>query len=153
VIGRPLVFAAFLILVLGGGLAIGWATRPDAWYAALAKPPFNPPNWVFAPVWSLLYIMIAVAGARTWLRGIGGGFALWAAQLVLNFAWTPVFFGLHRPGLALVIIVALLAAILAFIVARWHADRISAVLFLPYAAWVAFASLLNASIVMLNEAV
>ena len=149
--GRAFVFAAFL--VLGGGLAIGWATRPDAWYAALAKPPFNPPNWVFAPVWSLLYVMIAVAGARTWVHGLDRGFALWAAQLVLNFAWTPVFFGLHRPGLALVIIVALLAAILAFIVARWHADRISAVLFLPYAAWVAFASLLNASIVMLNEVV
>jgi tryptophan-rich sensory protein len=108
---------------------------------------------VFAPVWSLLYVMIAVAGARTWLHGLDRGFALWAAQLVLNFAWTPVFFGLHRPDLALAIIAALLAAILAFIVTRWHADRISAVLFLPYAAWVAFASLLNASIVMLNETV
>jgi benzodiazapine receptor len=151
---RPfLTRAAFLVLVLGGGMLIGFLTPPGAWYAGLAKPPFNPPNWVFAPVWSLLYVFIAVAGARTWLRGIDRGFALWASQLVLNFAWTPVFFGLHRPGLALVIIAALLAAILAFIIKRWQSDRISAVLFLPYAAWVAFASLLNASIVMLNETV
>jgi len=147
---RGLVFAAFLVVMLGGGLAIGSVTRPDAWYAALAKPPFNPPNWVFAPVWSLLYVMIAAAGARTYLRGPNGGLALWAAQVVLNFAWTPVFFGLHRPDLALVIIVALLAVIAAFIAVRWHADRVSAVLFLPYAAWVAFASVLNASLVVLN---
>lgn len=145
---RPLIYIVFLIAVLGGGLLIGSGTRPDAWYAALAKPSFNPPSSVFAPVWSLIYVMIAMAGARTFERG--AGFPLWLGQMALNFAWTPVFFGLHRPELALVIILVLLALILAFIATRWHADRVSALLFVPYAAWVAFASVLNASIVALN---
>ena len=145
---RPLVFVIFLVVVLGGGLAIGAVTRPDGWYAALAKPPFNPPNWVFAPAWTLLYVMIAVAGARTY--ECVSGFFLWVAQLALNFAWTPAFFLLHHPTLALCLIAALLAVILVFIVTRWTADRVSALLFVPYAAWVAFATLLNASIVVLN---
>jgi benzodiazapine receptor len=145
---RALVTVALLVVVLGGGLAIGAVTRPDGWYAALAKPPFNPPNWVFAPAWTLLYVMIAVAGARAYERV--GGFFLWVAQLALNFAWTPAFFLLHRPTLALCLIAALLAVILVFIVTRWTADRVSALLFAPYAAWVAFATLLNASIVVLN---
>lgn len=146
---RAAIYAFFLLAVLGIGLLIGTVTRPDGWYATLAKPSFNPPNWVFAPAWSLLYVMIAIAGARTW-EGGSGGFGLWLGQMALNFAWTPVFFGLHRPGLALAIILGLLALILAFIATRWRADRISVLLFVPYAAWVVFASVLNASIVALN---
>jgi benzodiazapine receptor len=145
---RALIYILFLAIVIGGGMAIGSVTRPDGWYAALAKPPFNPPNWVFAPVWTLLYVMIAIAGARTYERV--SGFALWVAQMALNFAWTPTFFLLHRPVVALVIIGALLAVILVFIRTRWIVDRVSAFLFAPYAAWVAFAALLNASIVVLN---
>ena len=145
---RALVTLVFLVIVLGGGLAIGAVARPDGWYTALAKPPFNPPNWVFAPVWSLLYVMIAVAGARSYERA--GGFAMWVAQMALNFAWTPAFFLLHRPAVALAIVVALLVVILAFIRACWTADRVSALLFVPYAAWVAFATLLNAASVVLN---
>jgi tryptophan-rich sensory protein len=145
---RALVTLIFLVVVLGCGIAIGTVTRPNGWYAALVKPPFNPPNWVFAPVWALLYVVIAVAGARTYERV--SGFALWVVQLVLNFAWTPAFFLLHRPAVALVIVAALLVVILVFIWARWTADRISALLFVPYAAWVAFAALLNAAIVVLN---
>jgi tryptophan-rich sensory protein len=125
-------------------------TRPDGWYAALAKPSFNPPNWVFAPVWTLLYALIAVVGGRTFERGARAALALWAAQLALNFAWSPLFFGLHRPAVALVVVAALLVAILTFIVARWRADRISALLFVPYAVWVSFATLLNAAIAVLN---
>lgn len=147
---NPLVLAAFLVVVIGGGLLIGFVTRPDAWYAGLAKPPFNPPNWIFAPVWTLLYVLIAIAGARTFARGLDLAFGLWVAQLALNFAWSPAFFGLHRPGLALAIVAALLAVILAFIVQRWQVDNVSALLFVPYACWVAFATLLNASIVRLN---
>jgi len=146
---RALIYVTFLVAVVGIGLLIGSMTRPDGWYAALAKSSFNPPSWVFGPVWTVLYAMIAIAGARTWERGTGGS-DLWLAQMALNFAWSPVFFGLHRPGLALVIIVALLIAILAFIATRWRADRTAALLFLPYAAWVAFASVLNAAIVVLN---
>ena len=147
---RLLIHAAFIAAVLGIGLLIGSTTRPDAWYAALAKPPFNPPNWVFAPVWSTLYVMIAIAGARTFERGMNRGFALWLAQMALNFAWTPVFFGLHRIDLAMAVIALTLIAILAFIADRWRADPVAAWLFVPYAAWVAFASVLNASILWLN---
>jgi len=146
---RAAIYATFLLAVLGIGLLIGTVTRPEGWYAALAKPSFNPPNWVFAPVWTVLYVMIAIAGARTWESG-SGGLGLWLGQMALNFAWTPVFFGLHRPGLALAIILALLVAILAFIATRWRADRTAALLFVPYAAWVAFAGVLNAAIVALN---
>jgi benzodiazapine receptor len=145
---RALVYLLFFAVVLGGGLAIGSVTRPEGWYAALAKPPFNPPNWVFAPVWTLLYAVIAVAGARTYERV--NGFFLWVVQMALNFAWTPAFFLLHRPTIALVIIVALLTVILIFTRTRWSADRVSSLLFVPYAVWVAFATLLNAAIVVLN---
>lgn len=146
-----IVLAGFLVLTIGGGLLIGFVTRPGAWYAGLAKPSFNPPNWVFAPVWLLLYVLIAIAGARTFEQGSSAALILWAGQLALNFAWSPIFFRLHRPGLALAIIVALLAVIVTFIIQRWDADFVSALLFVPYACWVAFATVLNASIVVLNR--
>jgi benzodiazapine receptor len=144
--------AGFLVVVVGGGLAIGAVTRPDAWYAALAKPSFNPPNWLFGPVWTTLYAMIAVAGWRLWRRGGASPRAKmwWILQLALNFAWSPLFFGAHRIDLALAVIALLLASILAFIVATWKADRLAAFLFVPYAAWVSFATLLNAALWRLN---
>src|SRR5688572_29520143 len=92
---RVLTYATFLAVVLGGGMLIGSVTQPDAWYVALTKPSFNPPDWIFAPVWAVLYLLIALAGARTFERGTG--FSLWLGQMVLNFAWAPVFFGLHQP--------------------------------------------------------
>ena len=141
----------FLLLVVGGGLAIGYLTVPGAWYAQLAKPAFTPPGWLFGPVWTTLYVMIAVAGWRVWRRDRGGRpVKLWWAQMALNFLWTPIYFGAHQIGLALAVILLLLAAILAFIVLSWRQDRAAAWLFVPYAAWVAFASLLNGSIWMLN---
>jgi translocator protein len=146
---RAVIYAIFLIAVVGGGLLIGTVTRPDGWYAALAKPAFNPPNSLFGPVWTLLYVLIAIAGARTWERGLSG-LGLWLGQMALNFAWSPVFFGLHQPGLALVVILGLLVAVLMFIANRWRVDHVSALLFVPYAAWIAFASVLNAAIAVLN---
>ncbi|ESX04413.1 CrtK/TspO family sensor protein [Mesorhizobium sp. LSJC268A00] len=141
----------FLLLVLGGGLLIGYATLPGEWYASLAKPPFNPPNWVFAPAWTLLYVLIAVAGWRTWERErAGAAMKIWALQLVLNFAWSPTFFGAKLVGPALVVILALLASIALFIATVWNRDRVSGWLFAPYALWVAFATLLNASLLLLN---
>lgn len=141
----------FVALVLGGGTLIGVSTAPGDWYAALAKPSFNPPNWIFAPVWSTLYVLIAVAGWRIWRHARAStAMGLWWLQLVLNFLWSPVFFSAHQIGAALAIIVTLLAAIFGFIVTAWRRDRVAALLFVPYAAWVAFASLLNASILMLN---
>ena len=141
----------FLILVLGGGLLIGYATLPGAWYASQAKPPFNPPNWIFGPAWTLLYVLIAVAGWRTWLRETTGtAMKIWGAQLALNFLWSPTFFGARMIGPALVVIVLLLASIVLFIARVWNRDRLSGWLFAPYAAWVAFATLLNASLLWLN---
>ena len=141
----------FLVLVIGGGLAIGYLTAPGEWYAGLAKPSFNPPGWIFGPVWTVLYVLVALAGWRTFERDRRSWpMGLWWAQLALNFLWSPVFFAAHRIGLAVVVIPLMLAAILAFIVMAWRKDRVAAWLFVPYAAWVSFASVLNAAIWMLN---
>jgi benzodiazapine receptor len=149
---RALVLLAiFLAVVICVGAVIGIATAPGEWYAALEKPPFNPPNWVFGPVWFALYVLIAIAGWRTFLREPGGtAMKLWYAQMVLNWLWSPTWFTLHWLWPAFVVIVSILALILAFIRVSWKGDRISAVLFVPYAAWVGFASLLNLSIAILN---
>jgi benzodiazapine receptor len=141
----------FIALVVGAGLAIGYVTAPGEWYAGLVKPSFNPPNWVFAPVWTVLYVLIAVAGWRVWRKDAGGSaMKMWWLQLGLNLLWSPVFFAAHRIGLALFIILLMLAAIIAFIVLSWRQERIAAWLFVPYAAWVAFAAMLNGSIFALN---
>lgn len=142
---------AFLALVLAGGLAIGGVTRPGAWYASLAKPAFNPPNALFAPVWTTLYVLVAIAGWRVWRRErAGAAMQFWWLQLALNFLWSPTFFLAHRIGLALLLIVLILAAASGFILTAWRADRPAAWLFVPYAAWVAFAGVLNAAIFALN---
>ena len=141
----------FLVLVVGGGLAIGFVTAPGDWYAGLAKPAFNPPNWLFAPVWTVLYVLIAVTGWRTFERDRRGWpMRLWWAQLVLNFLWSPTFFTAHRIGLALLVLLLLLATILAFMIKSWLQDQVAAWLFAPYAAWVAFALALNGAIWLLN---
>jgi tryptophan-rich sensory protein len=141
----------FLMLVVGGGLGIGYFTLPGEWYAGLAKPAFNPPGWLFGPVWTVLYVLIAVAGWRVWRKDVGGPpMRLWWAQLILNFLWSPTFFAAHRIGLAFVVVLLLLAAILAFMVMSWRQDRVAAWLFAPYAAWVAFAAVLNGAIWALN---
>jgi translocator protein len=150
-IRRPLVLVSFLILVVGGGLLIGLLNMAGPWYQALEKPWFNPPAWLFGPAWTTLYILIAIAGWRVWLRDSAGALmTVWWLQLVLNFLWSPVFFTLHLIGTALVVVTAMLVAILTFVVMAWRRDRPSALIFAPYAAWVAFATLLNASIWLLN---
>lgn len=141
----------FLVLVVGGGLLIGVLNRPDDWYLSLAKPGFAPPNWIFAPVWTTLYVLIAFAGARSFIdHRRSAAMRLWWAALLLNFAWSPLFFGLHEPALAMIVIIGLIVAILLFIAFSWRADRTAAILFLPYLAWTSFASVLNAAIVALN---
>lgn len=143
--------AAFLIIVVGTGFTIGYLNVPGGWYAGLNKPWFNPSNWIFAPVWAVIYVFIAIAGWRTWeLDRQGTAMRLWLLQMALNFLWPPTFFSAHWPGAALAIILSLFAAIFAFIAQQWTSDRISSVLFLPYVAWIGFASLLNMAIVILN---
>jgi len=148
---RNLRLALFVVLVVGTGFATGFFNRPGGWYAALAKPWFNPPGWVFAPVWSIVYLLVAVAGWRTWERDRNSmAMTLWWGQMALNFLWSPIFFTAHWPSAALAVILMLLAAVLRFIARQWSDDRISAGLFIPYAAWVGFASVLNFEIVRLN---
>ena len=143
--------AVFVALVVGTGFTIGYLNVPGGWYAGLNKPWFNPVNWIFAPVWAVIYVLIAVAGWLTWnIDRRGAGMRLWLAQMALNFLWPPTFFFLHWTGVALAVILSLFAAILAFIVWQWESDRVSSVLFVPYAAWIAFASMLNLAIVSLN---
>jgi translocator protein len=111
----------------------------------------QPPPRVFTPVWVVLYALIALAGWRSFERDIAGWpMRAWWTQLGLNFLWPPVFFAAHRIGLALVVILLLLAAILTFIALSSRRDFVSAWLFMPYAAWVAFASVLNDAILVLN---
>ena len=148
---RNLRLALFVVLVVGAGFATGFLNPAGSWYAALAKPWFNPPNRIFAPVWSIVYLLVAIAGWRTWERDRNAmAMTLWWAQMALNLLWSPVFFTAHWPAVALAVILMLLLAILAFIARQWSDDRISAALFIPYAAWVGCASVLNFEIVRLN---
>ena len=140
-----------LVAALGGRVTAGSVA---SWYPSLQKPAFNPPAWVFAPVWTALYVMIAVAGWRVW-RAYGLQRArlpmfVYAAQLVLNLAWSFLFFGLRSPGLALVDIVLLLAAIFANIALFRRIDAPAGWLLVPYAGWVCFATVLNFAIWRLN---
>ena len=146
-----LIRLGFLGLVMGGGILIGTLTAPGEWYAALNKPSFNPPNWIFAPVWTTLYVLIAMAGWRQYEADkTSRSMKLWLAQLGLNFLWSPAFFVLQMPWLAFVVISALLLVILLFLREVWTRDRIAAMAFLPYLAWVGFACALNLSIALLN---
>ncbi len=149
---RTLALVGFVVLVLGGGTLIGYLNLPGAWYAGLQKPFFNPPDWVFGPVWSVLYVLVAIAGWRIFCRApYGTTMRVWWVQLVLNFLWSPTFFGLQLPGLGLVVIIALLVAIIGFVALARRIDRLAAWLFVPYVLWVAFATLLNFSIWWLNR--
>jgi tryptophan-rich sensory protein len=149
--GPLFALAGFVGLVVGGGLLIGGLTSPGAWYAGLERPSFDPPGWVFGPVWTVLYVLIAIAGWRVWRSPPASrAMKLWWAQLGLNFLWSPTFFAAHQIGAALVVVALMLASILAFIAASWRLDRPASLMFVPYACWVAFATLLNGAILVLN---
>ena len=147
-----LTIVPFLLAVAAAAFAAS-RFRPGTWYTTLAKPSWTPPGWLFAPVWSLLYLAIAVAGWLLWRQAHPDAFlplALWLGQLILNMVWSWLFFGLHRPRAALADIVLLLASILAFILIARPLSAGAAWLFVPYALWVLFAAALNAAIVRLN---
>jgi tryptophan-rich sensory protein len=140
--------ACFLAAVTGA------LFRPGAWYERLKKPFWRPPNWLFAPVWSVLYIMIAVSGWLVWREDGFAGAALplgvYALQLLLNAAWTPLFFGLHRPDLGFVDIAFLWLSVIATIILFQPISVAAAVLLLPYLAWITFAAALNFAVWRLN---
>lgn len=142
--------AVFAILTFLAA-TLGAQSMPDEWYAALAKPAWNPPSWIFGPVWTVLYVMIALSGFLAWrAAGFGAATALWAAQMAANGLWSWLFFGQKRIDLALGDIVLLLVLILAYIAVVLPRSRPAALLFVPYALWVGFATALNAAIWGLN---
>ena len=148
-----LALIGFVALCLGVGAVGTFATIPNipTWYAGLAKPAFNPPNWLFGPVWTVLYISMGIAAWLVWRAGSAKApLGLFALQLALNAAWSPLFFGLHWIGVALLDIVGLFFAIVATLLAFRKQSGLAALLMAPYLAWVAFASVLNFSIWRLN---
>jgi len=146
---------------VGVALVTGWlgsiptSAGLESWYPSLAKPAFTPPDVVFPIVWSVLYVIM---GAAAWLAWIAPGsvarntvLALFFVQLALNASWSWAFFGFQDPGLALIVIAALDAAVLWMTLASWRVNRVVAVLFVPYLAWIAFATALNAAITFMNQ--
>lgn len=136
-----------------GALGGQWGAGP--WYAALSKPNWTPPNWLFAPAWAALYLMIAVAGWLIWTTPHETRvlvLVLWAAQLLLNAAWSYIFFGRHEIGLGLLDIGVLWVAIAIFALLAWPVSTWASLLFIPYMLWISFAAALNASIWLRNPA-
>jgi benzodiazapine receptor len=156
---RAVINAVVAIAIVAAASWVGSkATLPaiPGWYASIQKPWFNPPNWVFGPVWTLLYAMIAYAFWRVLQAPAGSpgrtvAITLFVVQISLNALWSVVFFGMQSPGMAVPVVLALEAAILLTIAWFRPIDRVSAWLLVPYAVWVGFASLLNITIVFLNR--
>ena len=147
----------FLALCFGAAGLGAIATTPeiDGWYQSLNKPAWNPPAWVFGPVWTTLYALMAIAGWLIWKTDRGTArrlpLTLFAAQLVLNVAWSWIFFRLHQPGWAFVELVCLWFTILATTLAFRPLSKLAAALLLPYQAWVTFAGVLNFTLWQLNS--
>jgi len=157
-IGEARLLALAVIPVVAALVAGQMATFPNLapWYAGLVKPAFNPPNWVFGPVWTTLYVLMAFAVWRV-LRLPGGmparslGLILFFVQLALNAAWSWMFFGAHSPALGLLDIVPQLLVVLATVMVFLRLDRIAAWCLVPLAVWVGFATVLNFAIWSLNR--
>lgn len=142
--------AGFLLLTVGGGFLVGSGNRPGDWYRDLDKPWFSPPDWVFAPAWTTLYVLIAIAGWRVLRAGNRKALVAWGAQMALNFLWPPVFFTAQAVLPALAVVTALFAAILVFLGRVGLRDPVAFWCFVPYALWVAYATALNGAIWRLN---
>jgi benzodiazapine receptor len=154
---RPISAALLSTLpVIVAAVAGSLITAPNiaGWYAGLAKPSFNPPNWIFGPVWSALYLAMAYAFYRvvttTDVRLRRTAVVAFLVQIALNGAWSFAFFGAHNPMLGLAVVLALWSAVLGTLLLFWRIDRTAGWLLVPYLAWVSFATVLNAAIVRLN---
>ena len=134
--------------------AVGAQFSPGEWYRTLEKPAFNPPNWIFGPVWTVLYTAMAIAAWMVWCKRdrvtVKPALAAYGVQLVFNAAWSWLFFGRHEIGWALMEIVLLWLAILANVLLFWRIRRAAAMLLVPYLFWVSFAALLNVRFWQLN---
>ncbi len=145
------VFMLCVVLVASTGAVF----KPDAWYRALSKPSWNPPDWVFGAGWSVLYLLIAISGWRVWERAAADVVFLpmvaYSVQLLLNAGWSPLFFGLKRPDWAFLELVCLWIAIVVNIAVFYPVDPLAALLLIPYLAWVTFAGALNLKVWRLNR--
>ena len=152
-----LVLALFIALCLGVSAAGAWFTSGSVatWYPALRKPAWNPPAWVFGPVWTVLYVMMATAAWLVWREahrsGAPGALGIFALQLALNAAWSPLFFGLRSPAAGLTGIAALWIAVGVTLFAFWRIVPMAGVLLGPYWLWVSFATALNFEIWRMNR--
>ena len=156
-----ILISVIVILGLGSLSGVSSMSEIQGWYANLNKPSFTPPNWLFGPVWSILYILIGGSFGLIWQVAAKGrypiitkfarqGLVLFGIHFLLNLAWTPVFFGLNNPAWGLVIILALLTMIVLLIRHFFRLDRLSAFLMIPYLIWVSYATALNIGILILN---
>ena len=143
-------FAIFLAAVILTAV-FGAMFAPGPWYASLIKPDWNPPSWLFGPVWSLLYLANAIAAWRAWRRGHAEvAITVWFLHLLPNALWSYFFFGLHRLDWALIDIILLNLAVIAVVALFYRRDRAAGLLMLPYLLWVAFAGFLNWTLFSLN---
>ena len=149
---------AFLGTVFAVAAAGAYVTTAnlESWYAGIVKPDLTPADWVFPIVWNFLFLLMGISGWLVWraagsLDAAGGVLSIFAAQLMLNFAWSILFFGLHNPGLAFAEVIALDAAIAATIAGFWRHNRLAAALLVPYLLWSLFASWLTGAIWLLNS--
>jgi len=154
---HPWIGLIVLLVVCFAAAGIGGAvTTPKigTWYSTLVKPSWNPPAWIFGPVWSALYFCMAVAAWLVWRQGGFSGAKVpltqFVVQLALNFLWSCIFFGLEKPGLAFGEVLLLWLTIVTTMVLFWQRSMIAGILFVPYLAWVSFASFLNFTIWRLN---
>ena len=145
--------AAWVLVSLSAGF-VGSRFTPGEWYEGLEKPSWNPPSWVFGPVWTALYILMGVAAWTVWReRGFGGSspaLYIFLVQLVLNGLWSYLFFGANSPMWAFIEILALQALIIVTMVLFWRVSTTAGVMLLPYALWIGFASILNLTLWRMN---
>jgi len=155
-LNRWLVLVGFLVITFSASAIGGWFTSMSVgtWYQNIAKPSFTPPSWVFGPVWTTLYALMAIAAWLVWDRvGFAVGavaLTLYAVQLVLNVAWSGLFFGLRSPALGTLCVIILWIAILATLIAFWRIHPVAGILLVPYILWVSYASVLTYSVWRLN---
>lgn len=150
----PLGLFLLLAFLAAGIGSLATFTSVDTWYATLRKPSWNPPSWVFGPVWTTLYVLMAIATWRVWRAESSNGarlvVRLYGAQLGLNALWSVLFFGLHQPGAALIDVVVLWLVLIRMLVRFRETDTLAGLLWIPYVLWVSFAAVLNAAIWELN---
>jgi benzodiazapine receptor len=154
-IARLIACLALCFGVAAGGALFTTSETRSEWYAQLQKPLITPPDWLFAPVWTILYFLMAVSAFLVWRKGlnslrVGSALIIFLIQLALNAAWTPLFFRFHLIGWALIDVGALLAVIVATFLAFLPISKPAAALLIPYIVWVAFATALNARLYQLN---